>query len=624
MVDDFHSSISFDSRMYRQDIRGSIAHAGMLQKQGILGEDEAAAIISGLEGILRDLESGSLAFDPSAEDIHMFIEAELTDRIGAPGKRLHTARSRNDQVALDMRMYLRDETGTVISLVLDTGEKPNLSTRMEEIMNTSGALFDAIVDNKGNVSQGKEDISVETIPEDCVVSLEAKDPEAAKGGKISKAHRDKCGKYLFHGTHRDLDIQSLAVHVCKHRANTDITAPCVYMTRSLAIACLNCVPFMIGHGSKLKDYEEHFVDLDKAVGQDGLIKNVEIVHNDPDLPECSGDRDGYIYYVKKDDCIDDLYYSTPDKPNDWYFVSYKPLPVAKKRKIHVHWHKKYDAAFAKKVKGGFMAVESLQPSDPMDACMTLVDGMVGEMSGQDDGPVDATVAEISLEAIKPDEVMKKKKEIVSRICKVCDIIDPSGLNSKRYHRILDTMSAKEFDEWMGYVRDGRWKLHIVAPNMVVNLKNENILKAADEVGCKLFHKIWMTDILTGRKYLTDNEYLIIQVPVRRQQQFLDEKMSVPDDDRHIDGMTGQVTGDSKSSQVSGPEIHILAARGLTATLEELVNVRGGNMVAYSEFKRQAEENGEIHMNEMDPNTRSRTAVVGQMLLNSMMIDANIL
>ena len=122
IADDFNSSISFDSRMYRQDIRGSIAHARMLMKQGILGEDETAAIISGLEGILRDLESGALAFDPAAEDIHMFIEAELTERIGAPGKRLHTARSRNDQVALDMRMYLRDETGDIISLILDLAD----------------------------------------------------------------------------------------------------------------------------------------------------------------------------------------------------------------------------------------------------------------------------------------------------------------------------------------------------------------------------------------------------------------------------------------------------------------------------------------------------------------------
>ncbi len=107
-VNDFNSSISFDARMYRQDIRGSIAHATMLGKTGIIAATEADKIVDGLTGILADLDSGALAFDPDAEDIHMFVEAELTKRLGDTGKRLHTARSRNDQVALDIRLYLRD------------------------------------------------------------------------------------------------------------------------------------------------------------------------------------------------------------------------------------------------------------------------------------------------------------------------------------------------------------------------------------------------------------------------------------------------------------------------------------------------------------------------------------
>ncbi|MGI5855803.1 MAG: argininosuccinate lyase [Candidatus Merdivicinus sp.] len=107
-VNDFNSSISFDARMYRQDIMGSIAHAAMLGRTGIIGQTEADKITEGLSGILSDLESGALAFDPDAEDIHMFVEAELTKRLGDAGKRLHTARSRNDQVALDIRLYLRD------------------------------------------------------------------------------------------------------------------------------------------------------------------------------------------------------------------------------------------------------------------------------------------------------------------------------------------------------------------------------------------------------------------------------------------------------------------------------------------------------------------------------------
>ena len=116
-ADDFNSSIRFDCRMYAQDIKGSMAHAAMLAKQGILSQAETDKIIDGLESILKDIESGVLAFDMQAEDIHMFIEAELTKRIGDAGKRLHTARSRNDQVAVDIRLYLRDEVEEIVALI---------------------------------------------------------------------------------------------------------------------------------------------------------------------------------------------------------------------------------------------------------------------------------------------------------------------------------------------------------------------------------------------------------------------------------------------------------------------------------------------------------------------------
>ena len=114
LADDFNSSIRFDSKMYKQDIIGSMAHAKMLSKQGIISDDDAEKIIDALEEILADLESGKLEFDMSCEDIHMFVEAVLTERIGDVGKKLHTARSRNDQVALDIRMYLRDEANTIL------------------------------------------------------------------------------------------------------------------------------------------------------------------------------------------------------------------------------------------------------------------------------------------------------------------------------------------------------------------------------------------------------------------------------------------------------------------------------------------------------------------------------
>ncbi len=115
-VNDFNSSISFDARMYKHDIMGSVAHATMLGECGIIELSESERIIEGLGGILADIENGELMFDPTAEDVHMFIEAELTKRIGDAGKRLHTARSRNDQVALDIRMYLRDEIDNIVEL----------------------------------------------------------------------------------------------------------------------------------------------------------------------------------------------------------------------------------------------------------------------------------------------------------------------------------------------------------------------------------------------------------------------------------------------------------------------------------------------------------------------------
>ena len=119
LVDDFNSSIRFDKRMYKEDIEGSIAHSSMLCAQGIISPDDLAKIVDGLNAIKSEIESGTLEIDPNSEDIHTFVEGELTKRIGSAGKRLHTARSRNDQVALDIRLYLRKECDSVYTLITD-------------------------------------------------------------------------------------------------------------------------------------------------------------------------------------------------------------------------------------------------------------------------------------------------------------------------------------------------------------------------------------------------------------------------------------------------------------------------------------------------------------------------
>src|SRR5512139_623286 len=116
-VEHYTESISYDRRLWRYDIEGSIAHARMLGRQGIIPEADAGLIVQGLQDIARDIEKGTFTFREDLEDIHMNIEAALIERIGEPGERLHTARSRNDQVALDLRLYLRDEVQTIRSLL---------------------------------------------------------------------------------------------------------------------------------------------------------------------------------------------------------------------------------------------------------------------------------------------------------------------------------------------------------------------------------------------------------------------------------------------------------------------------------------------------------------------------
>lgn len=135
-VNAFNSSISFDARMYKHDIMGSKAHAKMLCKQGIIDDNNLQEILTGLDEILKDLESGELLFDPNAEDIHMFIESELTKKYPISGKKLHTARSRNDQVALDLRLYTRDEIKEIRQMLIDIIEviMDQASKHIETIM----------------------------------------------------------------------------------------------------------------------------------------------------------------------------------------------------------------------------------------------------------------------------------------------------------------------------------------------------------------------------------------------------------------------------------------------------------------------------------------------------------
>jgi argininosuccinate lyase len=135
-ADVFNSSIAFDARLYRQDINGSMAHAEMLGRREIIPKTDSEEIVKALKEILTDIESGNLSIDPGAEDIHSFVESELVSRIGDAGRRLHTGRSRNDQVALDMRMYVKEEIGAISALLLNL-----LETLIETAKRHTGSIM---------------------------------------------------------------------------------------------------------------------------------------------------------------------------------------------------------------------------------------------------------------------------------------------------------------------------------------------------------------------------------------------------------------------------------------------------------------------------------------------------
>lgn len=220
-------------------------------------------------------------------------------------------------------------------------------------------------------------------------------------------------------------------------------------------------------------------------------------------------------------------------------------------------------------------------------------------------------------------ISEKKSKILAYIKNNIKKIDPDGFNYARYEKLFNDLNDKQFVKLMDDLKAGNWQFHIYLPNMKKRVSTNDVLDTADAVGCKLFHRIWITDPNTGRKYLTRHEYPVYQIPVRRMEQFLDKKMSVPDSDTTIDGLTGQVTGKDKGSSLSNPEIQGLHSRGLSRTLDELVTVRGGDIASYGEFKRQLEEQGDGALNTLSGGSVSRTARIAQVFLDAMHIDSNL-
>lgn len=221
------------------------------------------------------------------------------------------------------------------------------------------------------------------------------------------------------------------------------------------------------------------------------------------------------------------------------------------------------------------------------------------------------------------ERIKRRKAQEQRVHKTLRTEDPSGYNNKLMEVFFRGLDDKQFDQWMQDLRDKKTCIPIYTPPFKVHLQLKDLIKAADDLGVKLFERIKMWDKVGKRFFMTPNTYCVLRLPVRRLKQYLMDKISVPDNDRVINPITGQVTKPDKGSALSLPELQTMNSKDLRASMTELANVRGGNIPAYASFKAALEERGEADLNEIDLDTPVRSVVSTQVLIQSMMIDSNL-
>ena len=221
-------------------------------------------------------------------------------------------------------------------------------------------------------------------------------------------------------------------------------------------------------------------------------------------------------------------------------------------------------------------------------------------------------------------ISEKRKLVEAHILKYIDMLEPSGTNTKLYEELFKSLNDNDFDQLMSDVRDKKRKLVVLyVPNMKINLKLANIFKVADEIGLEIFERINLIDEATGRKYLTPHKYMVVRLPVRRLKQLLMSKISIPEGDSKTDTFTGQVIAPDKGSSISAVESQVILSKGLTVSMMELLNVRGGNTEAYSNMKSQLQETGRASLNEIDTDSRVRSSVVLSTYLRSMLLDNNL-
>lgn len=234
-----------------------------------------------------------------------------------------------------------------------------------------------------------------------------------------------------------------------------------------------------------------------------------------------------------------------------------------------------------------------------------------------------TAARVLIDLEKQTISSKSQKQAIAHIIKVINTMDPSGNNTKRYKAYFNKMKKTQFDKYVKRLKTGEAQIYVEFPNLNSIIKIENIYKAAELTKTELFQKIWLSDPITGERILSNERYLIANVPIRRMQQTIFKKLAVPDSDNKTDTLTRQVMGDDRSSGFSNPEVQVMYAKGLATTLTEFMKIRGGDPVAYSEFKRQLEEGGSANLKQI-MKTPSNAAVVRLIdnMFRGMNLDSN--
>lgn len=218
--------------------------------------------------------------------------------------------------------------------------------------------------------------------------------------------------------------------------------------------------------------------------------------------------------------------------------------------------------------------------------------------------------------------MANREKATKEILKYIEKILPGSPNTKMWEEQLNALSDKAFDSYMKQLESGEETLYLVVPNLSdYKIDVQRNIKVARELGHDFFEKLWLTDPTTGQEYLSPVKYLVVDLPLRRQVQLLVKKSSIPDDNDHIDELTGQPTGDSKGSKISFPELQVLFAQGHENVILELIKFRGGDEKAFNAMNRSIIETGGVTLESLEKvPTKVKAVTTLSTLLKAMHLD----